>query len=227
MDGNAVGGVLMILLVVGVMAAVIAFNAHLARKRREGLQAVADRLGLDYSPGRDQGLADRFGFLDKLAKGTNRYAFNVLSGMYGGHAVRVFDYHYETHSRDSKGRRRTHHHYFSVFLLRIEKSFPELIITQESFFSKVAQACGYDDIDFESAEFSKKFCVRSPDKKFAYDVCHGRMMEFLLQHPYLNLEMERQTLSILCSRRLGPAEIEPRLAALVSVRSLLPDYLFS
>ena len=43
---------------------------------------------------------------------------------------------------------------------------------------------GYQDIKFESAEFSKTFCVRSPDKKFAYDVCNAKMMEYLLVKGY-------------------------------------------
>ena len=37
----------------------------------------------------------------------------------------------ETHSTDSKGRRTTHHHYFSIFSLILPKSFPELEIKPE------------------------------------------------------------------------------------------------
>jgi hypothetical protein len=39
---------------------------------------------------------------------------------------------------------------------------------------------GYGDIKFESAEFSKTFCLRTPDKKFAYDACNAKMIEYLL-----------------------------------------------
>jgi hypothetical protein len=121
---------------------------------------------------------------------SNRYVFNTLSRL-PGHGVTAFDYHYETHSTDSKGHRQTHHHYFSCFLLHLPRSFPELVIAREGFFSKVAQAFGYDDIDFESHEFSRKFCVRSPDKKFAYDICNARMMEYLLANDDLTIELTR------------------------------------
>jgi hypothetical protein len=55
-----------------------------------------------------------------------------------------------------------------------------LFIRRENLFDKVAGFLGFDDIDFESAEFSDRFIVKSRDKRFAYDVLHPRMMEFLL-----------------------------------------------
>jgi hypothetical protein len=139
----------------------------------------------------------------------------------------AFDYHYETHSTDSKGRRQTHHHYFSFFILQLPLSFPELKIGREGFFSKVAQAFGYDDIDFESHEFSRKFCVRSKDKKFAYDVCNARMMEYLLANDDLTIEIEDQAMAISFNSRLSPEQIESNLNRLVAIRSLMPEYLFS
>ncbi len=87
-----------------VLAGVI-YSAMAAKKRREELSGMAVRLGLAFSPGEDYELAERFGFLDKLAQGSNRYASNVLSGSYRQNEVLVFDYHYETHSTDSKGNR--------------------------------------------------------------------------------------------------------------------------
>ena len=218
------------LIIVGVIAviAVVAVLSYLsAQKRRQAMMDLATRLGLQFDPGKNWDLARRYDFLDKLRAGSNRYAFNTLSGTYQDHRVTVFDYHYETHSTDSKGHRQTHHHYFSCFLLHLPRSFPELVIAREGFFSKVAQAFGYDDIDFESHEFSRKFCVRSPDKKFAYDVCNARMMEYLLANSDLTIEIEGPALAISFNSRLSPEQIESNLMRLISVRSLLPDYLFS
>jgi hypothetical protein len=117
-----------------------------------------------------------------------------MRGNYRGHEILAFDYHYETDSTDSKGHRNTNHHWFSFYLLFLPRSVPDLTIVPEGIFSKIAQAFGYDDIDFESAEFSRKFCVRSADKKFAYDICNSRMIEYLLQlkadQPYLQLQKE-------------------------------------
>jgi hypothetical protein len=197
------------------------------RKRRDAMVALAAKLGLRFEPQKNYDLARRSRFLDKLRSGSNQYAFNILSGTYREHEVMIFDYHYETHSTDSKGNRQTHHHYFSFFIMHLPVSFPELVICKEGFFSKIAQALGYDDIDFESSEFSRKFCVRSRDKKFAYDVCNGRMIEYLLANTDLTIEIENNALAISFDSQLAPERIEPNLNRLVELRSLMPDYLFS
>jgi hypothetical protein len=221
------GGIILIVLFIGLVVAGVIYGAIAARKRREALFELATRLGLSFSADHDRELASQFGFLDKLAQGSNRYAYNVLRGTFQGHEVLVFDYHYETHSTDSKGRRQTHHHYFSFFILMLPMAFPELVISQEGIFSKLAQAFGYDDIDFESAEFSRTFCVRSKDKKFAYDVCHARAMEYLLANRDLTIEIERNALALAFGRCLDATQIEVNLRRLVEIRSQMPDYLFT
>jgi hypothetical protein len=221
------GEMLIFILFAGFVVATIIFSVIAARKRREELAALAARLGLSFRPDSDCGLAGRFEFLNALAQGSNRYAFNVLSGTYQGHEVLVFDYHYETHSHDSKGHRQTHHHYFSFFILVLPVHFPELRITREGMLSKLAQVFGYDDIDFESAEFSRAFCVRSRDKKFAYDVCHAQMMEYLLANLDLSVELEGRALALAFGARLSAPEIETNLGRLLEIRSRLPAYLFT
>lgn len=218
------------LIIVGVVALVIvlAIVGHIsAKKRREAMMALAARLGLRFDPHKNRDLGTRYDFLDKLRQGSNRYAFNALRGAYRSHEITAFDFHYETYSTNSKGHRQTHHHYFSFFILHLPRSFPELVIGREGFFSKIAQAVGYDDIDFESHEFSRKFCVRSSNKKFAYDVCHVRMMEYLLANDDLTLEIDDDALAISFASRLRPEQIEPNLNRLIALRELMPDYLFS
>ncbi len=219
--------VVIIVVVITVIIVGIVFGAISARKRREAMGALAAKLGLRFDQSHNRDLARRYKFLDKLRQGSNRYAFNILSGGYKDHEITVFDFHYETHSTDSKGHRQTHHHYFSFFILCLPISFPELKIAREGFFSKVAQAFGYDDIDFESHEFSRKFCVRSADKKFAYDVCNARMLEYLLANDDLTIEIENEALAISFSSRLSAEQIEPNLNRLIQFRSLMPGYLFS
>ncbi|MHC4557918.1 MAG: hypothetical protein ACYS80_11515 [Planctomycetota bacterium] len=213
---------LIIVAFVAIIIVVVVVGFISARKRREAMVALAAKLGLRFEPGKDRYLAKRYKFLDKLRRGSNRYAFNILSGNYRGHDLTVFDYHYKTGSGKN-----TQHHYFSFFILNLPASFPELVIGPEHIFSKIAQAIGYDDIDFESHEFSRKFCVRSRDKKFAYDVCNGRMIEYLLSNRDLSIEIEDSVLGISFNRRLAPESIEPNLNRLIEVRSLMPEYLFS
>ena len=214
-------------LFVGVILIGIIFNAIMARKRREGLFALAQRLNLDFDAGRDFGIPGRFGFLKQLDQGDNRYATNVLSGNYRQNEILAFDYHYETYSTDSKGNRTTEHHWFSFFILTLPATFPDLTIRRENFFIKVAEVFGYSDIKFESAEFSKTFCVRSPDKKFAYDVCNAPMMEYLLANRDLSIEIENDVIALAFNTRLSIEQIENDLQRLVEIRSRLPEYLFT
>lgn len=211
-----------VVIFVGIAVVGIVVHLILAGRRRDAMRQVAARLGLMFDPGRDKVLPKQYKFLDKLRQGSSRYAFNILSGRYKNHDIKAFDYHYKTGSGDSE-----HHHYISFFMLQLPRAFVELKIGPERFFSKVAQALGYDDIDFESHEFSRKFCVRSADKKFAYDVCNAKMIEYLLANEDLTIEIEANIMAMSFDRRLSPEQIEPNLNRLVKVRSLLPNYLFT
>jgi hypothetical protein len=159
--------------------------------------------------------------------GHKRYVFNRLAGEVDGQRANIFDYHYETYSTNSKGQRTTHHHYFSVFTLSLPDSFPELNIEREGFFSKIGQALGFDDIDFESVAFSKRYKVKSRDKKFAYDFCNARMIEYLLQQQDLIIEVDGNTLALTFKGKLAVEHIKPNFRRLQQIRSLMPNYLFN
>lgn len=217
---------LLILIFVFAIGSII-YRTIAAKRRRKEMALLAARLGLTYYPDTDFGLASSYGFINQLAHGENRYAFNVLRGDYNGESVHVFDFHYETNSNDSEGRRETRHHHLSAFLMQLPGSFPELTVAREGFLSKFAQALGYDDIDFESAEFSRKFCVRSKDKKFAYDVCHAQMMEHLLANSDLNFEIEGNTLALVFRGQIAIPQIETNLGRLLEIRRMLPEYLLN
>jgi len=209
------------------LVAVFAYLGHMAeKKRREALRLLAARLGLSYDHRRNRGMASRYRFLNEMNKGDSRFAFNILSGAYSNFPVTVFDFHYATHSTDSKGRRKTHHHYLNYVILEQEKSFPELRIYPEGLFSKLGQMLGFDDIDFESVEFSKAFAVRSKDKKFAYAICHTGMMEHFLRNRDLKFEIEGSTVALIYQGRIRPEEVERKLNELVEIRNLFPEYLY-
>jgi len=219
-----------IFIVIGfiILVGVVAYLGHLqAKKRREAFELMAAKLGFRFYPQKDYSFAKRYGFLDHMDDGHRRYTFNRMSGEIEGQGVHVFDYHYETYSTDSKGRRTTHHHYFSIFTLSLEARFPELNIEREGFFSKIGQALGFDDIDFESLEFSKRYKVKSGDKKFAYDFCNAQMIDFLLRQQDLIIEVDGNTLALTFKGKLSIEAIRPNLDRLLKIRSLIPNYLFT
>lgn len=217
---------LIVPLVLVAFIALAIYSYKQEKKRREALQMEATALGLSFAPGRDVALAESLEFLNKLNTGENRYAENVIRGEFSGHAVCCFDYHYETHSTDSKGRRSTQHHWHHLYTLRLPRNFPELTIGPENLFTRAAKIFGYQSIDFESVEFSRTFLVRSPDKKFAYDVCHTQMMEYLLENQDLTLEIERNFYALIFPEKSSPHTLAANLDRLVTLRDKLPAYLF-
>jgi hypothetical protein len=199
------------------------YSAIAARKRREGLFELARRLNLNFDAGKDEGIPERFSFLKQFDEGQNRYAANVISGNYQQNEILAFDYHYTTGS----GKNRQDHN-LSFFILVVRGSqFPQLTIRREGFFDRVAETFGFQDIKFESAEFSKAFCVRSPDKKFAYDVCNAKMMEYLLANRDLSVEIENEVGALVFNARIAVEQFERDLQRLIEIRSRLPEYLFT
>jgi hypothetical protein len=203
------------------------YSAIAARKRQEGLFELAARLNLNFDAGEDYGIPEQFSFLNQFNQGDNRYAINILSGTYQQQPVKAFDYHYETYTYDKNGRH-TEHHWFSFLILTLPAvAFPDLTIRRGGFFTKIAEVFGYQDINFESAEFSRAFNVRSPDKKFAYDVCNARMIEYLLANRDLSIEVENEVIALAFTSRISVEQFELNLQRLVEIRSRLPEYLFT
>ncbi len=222
--GTAIVQVLMIILI-GVAAIVTIIKQGRAdRQRSLALQTLAARLEFDdFNPNRDERFAMGWGFLSRLAQGQDRYAFNILRGTYHEQPLFVFDYHYQTGSGKSRKE-----HYSTLLMLVFKEIFPQVSIGPESLRSKIAAAFGVgNDIKFESAEFSRTFCVRSPDKKFAYDVCNPQMIEYLLRYPGLQVEIQGPALLLVFEPQLPIGQVEANLQRLIEIRSRLPDYLFT
>ena len=215
----------MCLLITVIIIIAVVFAAIKGSKRREGLLELARRLNLNFNPAKDYSIGERFSFLKQFHEGENRYATNVISGTYRQYNVLAFDFHYETHHHDKHGFHK-HDHWFSFLILTVQPVFPYLTIRREGLFTKIAEAFGYEAIQFESAEFSRTFCVRSPDKKFAYDVCNAKMIEYLLANRDLSIEIENQAIALAFNARLSVQGFELNLQRLVEIRSRLPDFLF-
>ncbi|MFI5403081.1 MAG: hypothetical protein ACHQ1G_09105 [Planctomycetota bacterium] len=172
------------LLIVGflVVLGAIAYLSHLAKKKRqEAFRALATRLGCRFYVTDPFGLSVRYeGWFPTLQQGSRRYAFNVVDGALDGRRMHLFDHHHETYSTNSKGHRTTHHHHRTFVCLEHDADLGRMEVRPEHFLDKVGGFFGFDDIDFESEEFSRKYHVKAEDRKLAYDVFHPKMIEFFL-----------------------------------------------
>ena len=202
--------------VVLVVVAVAIVGWRMEKKRQEELAALARELDLRFDPGVDHGHDDEYAQFEIFRRGHGRVARNTLTG-----AVELFgapcrlvcgDFRYKTTSGTGKNRRTTTHR-FSYLIVHPPWHTPPLLIRPEGIFDKIKGALGFDDIDFESAEFSRRFYVKSPDKKFAYDVLHPRMMEFLLQERPVMIDIEGGALCLSDgSRRWDPQRFRDEIA---------------
>ncbi len=209
------------------VAAIVFLARHAEKARRAALAAFAESHQLTLLPGRNPEFARRFESLRGLNTGDNRSADNILTGSWRGQPVTAFDFRYETTSTDEKGNRQTERHHLHVLTLNLGRAFPALQVSPEGLLSKIAQAAGYDDIDFESHEFSRRFCVRSAKKRFAYDVCHALMIEFLLSRPDTAFQVSNDLLAIVSPGVLAPDRLAAELDLLVDLRERFPNYLFA
>ncbi|MBN1942879.1 MAG: hypothetical protein JW849_06250, partial [Phycisphaerae bacterium] len=138
---------LFVLIALAGVAAVVAGVLY-GIKRRKALEAFALQHGMEFDRTKNSHVDNQFPTLKCFHQGHSRYGCNFLKGQWQGRGFLGFDYHYTTGS----GKNRSHHS-FSCVLLSSNVPLKELFIRPEGFFDKITEFFGYDDIDFESAEF--------------------------------------------------------------------------
>jgi len=219
------------LIVAGILlVAVFAYVSWLQeKKRREALAALAQELGLRFDPGVDHGHDDEYAQFEIFRRGHSRVARNTMSG-----TVLLFDrpcelvagdFRYKVTSGSGKNRS-TSVYRFSYLIVHPPWDTPSLLIRPEGMWDKLKGVFGFDDIDFESDEFSRKFYVKSSDRKFAYDVLHPRMMEFLLLAQPSMLDIEYGALCLSDGRgRWSPERFKAEIMFLGKFCELWPRHL--
>lgn len=218
--------ILLIIVGVTVFCIFVWLSCWLEQERRKAIQIWAESHGWSYNPSHSTEIYYRYSFLNTLREGSNRYAFDLLTGQWKGYSAEAFNFHYQTQTRDSKGRVQIHHHYLGVVLLHLERSFPDLVIYPKGFFGNIINFLGLGGIKFESVEFFNKFTVHCQDKKFAYDFCHTIMMTYLLNNPQTSLQLKQDVMVVYQAGMMEPQHIEYHLIKLCEMRRLMPEYLF-
>lgn len=217
-----------LLIVVGlgvvVLVGVLAFLAE--KKRRELLQGVAAARGWQYTQ-RDDAWAHHFDG-SPFGQGHNRQAHNILRGTHDGREFVGLDYVYYTTetSTDAQGRttRREVPHWYSVLALRTADGLPRLEVSPEGFFGRALGKLTNRDIELESEEFNRAFTVVSPDRRFAYDILHPRLMEQLLLTRDVGWKLEQGWILAVEPGRHDVADIDRRLAVIDGVLDAVPDF---
>ena len=207
---------------IALAVALIVFGILKARERREAMARLAKELGFEYYPDDPWNLEDKYAMFELFGRGHSRKASNVICGEVDGRAVVAFDYQYTTGSGKNQST-----HSCQALVMGLPIVAAGLRMRSESLFDRVASWVGYEDINFESDEFSRRYHVACDDRRFAYDILHARLIEHLLacgQVP--DLEMKGPLMVLFDSQ--GDVENVRRLLAIGrEIVASIPDYVRS
>lgn len=231
--------IVLIAIVAVPIVAVLIYLGHLHEKKRQAaLQRLATELGWDFDIARDSRFDQKHPHFGVFQRGHSRYAHNLLRGNYAspleivtddGQPVTLKacggDYHYKITRRTGKNSSTTTYRFSYLIIKTPTAAGQDLTIRPEHFGDKMTAALGFDDIDFESVEFSDRYHVKSRDKRFAYDLFHPRMMQYLLDDPSPKLHIAEGYLCIADGKRWDPQKFRQHLNWLVSFYALWPRHL--
>jgi hypothetical protein len=157
--------------------------------------------------------------------GFGRRAYNVLYGAHEGRALVSFDYEYKTQTTNGK-QTTTQVHRFSVLGLSMGVHMPSLTVDPENFLERFVGRLTGNDIDLESDEFNRAFTVGCPDRKFASDVLHPQMMEFLLEHRHVGFRFERDSMLMVAQGQRTPAQIDATITVMDGITDRVPEFVW-
>ena len=211
------------------LVALVGFLGYLAaKKRREELSALAAQRGWSYTA-RDDSWADRFDDAP-FGLGHNRQASNILQGTYDGRGFVAFDFVYHTTETTSgpNNTTTTHEqsHDFSIIALGTGVVFPHLRVSPEGMVKRFFGRLTNSDIELESEEFNRAFTVNCEDRKFATDVLHPRMMEYLLTLRELSWDLRNGSLVVAEPGRHSVAQLDQSLSAIDGILDRIPDFVW-
>jgi hypothetical protein len=217
MDMNA----FLVILILIAIAAFAIFRYVASQQRKKALSDLAASWGFSWYGDDPFDISDKYDAFRAISRGHSCRAYDVFAGDRHGRQATCFDYRYTTGS----GKSQSTHHLSGAFLCH-GYPFPDLLVRPESFLDKLAEFAGFDDIDFESAEFSRAFYVKSTDRKFTFDLFHARAMEYMLAQPRrYALEFRGDTVLITDDSIWSPGEFEAAIAQVEGLLELMPEYL--
>ncbi|MBI1369188.1 MAG: hypothetical protein GC162_11115 [Planctomycetes bacterium] len=192
----------------GAIVSVVIFRRQRSRSRM--VAYWARRRGLAFDAAQNQDLLDDCQFRI-LRRSRQSYAWNVCSGTFGPRPLIAMD----VFSNNQR---------FSALIIRTPFDFKPLLVRPNESLDIVAELAGWEDIHFESAEFSRKYHVRADDRKWAYDVLHPRAIEFILKHAPYHVEFQGRSAAVHqnCEWRLE--QFDEAVSYLNNLLNMLPNY---
>lgn len=225
---DAAAPILIGILVLAIVILSAVFSAKAAKARRDMLAAWAASKHLSFDPDDDPGQSAEFPQFDIFQRGSSRRAYNTMRGVVPINGrpfpIKCGDYRYTV----SNGKNSSTYRISYIVLTLPFPNVPGLDIRREGLLDRVAGVLGFQDINFESEEFSRKFFVKCEDRRFAYLVITPKMMEFLLACNPPPIHISRGQICLAGAdmeslRRWDPPDFDRRLAWAEEFFALWPN----
>ncbi|MCT2586034.1 DUF3137 domain-containing protein [Actinophytocola gossypii] len=240
-----------VLLVVGALVVIAGWTWYQwqARKKKAGeFSTVAAQRGWEYQDV-DESRINRF-LGTPFGEGHSRRAEHVLRGTYRGRTMQAFEYSYketrgrgdhiysESYKRANLRAGNTEHisphqdtktYRFTVVSLLSPAPRPTLEVTREGWGRKLLGMVGVKDLQLESEQFNKTFHIRTNADKFAYDILHPRMMEWMLtdqRAQSIPFRFERGDIVVWDEGRIELAKVDQLLEYASEILDRTPDFVW-
>ncbi|MEM8835039.1 MAG: hypothetical protein AAGD00_04380 [Planctomycetota bacterium] len=224
--GEAFPGIFFAIVAI-VVAAIGYFSWQAEKKRREAMLAWAHAGGWEYDPGKRRG---QFSYnLDICKRGHSRYSRysarrsfeSTIPGLEHDTVVELCEYHYAV-TRNSGKNSSTQHYYFTCGRLTPGIDLGHLVIRDEHWGDRFAGAIGFDDIDFEDPDFSKRFHVSAASRQDAYDLIDHNVMRYLRAHPGWTIEAYGPTLYVWQRGKVTPERYDAKVRFVLGLLAQVP-----
>lgn len=217
-----------VLAIVGVLfiGGVMYFQYKARKKKIAQFTAFAAQRGWRYTD-RDRSLVNRF-VGTPFGQGHGRDAQHVLRGEHRGRQILAFEYSYrETHGSGQDQRTETYTH--TVVALSLPAGKPTLQVGREGMGRKLLGLVGVRDLQLESEQFNEAFHIKTDNDRFAYDILHPRMMEWMLadqRAQSVPFRFERGDLMTWDRRRIDLPKVQWMLDYLCDVLDQVPGFVW-
>jgi hypothetical protein len=140
----------------------------------------------------------------------------MFAGDFRGRALCVLDYRYSTGSGNGRARETVH-----LVALNLPVALPPLTLTRHSTLGRFFLGRGQE---LENNAFNDTFRIDCPDDRFASDVLHPRMMEWMLFNPGLEWQFAGNALVSWGHGAFEIGTVTARLEAMHGLIDRIPPY---
>ena len=197
-------------------------NRKKERERTEQLRAVAAQLAWNFAAEAPFNMIAGLEHFTLFNQGHSKEIKNFMYGEANGVKAAVFDYVFVTGS----GKHRQTHYQSVTYIEPVNLRVPFFSLRPEGFFTKIAQAFGYQDIDFgQRPEFSKQYLLRGHDEPGIRQAFNDALLSFFESYQGTCVDGGGNQLFVFrAGYRFQPQEIQSQLALALNIFSLLPRY---